>query len=419
MMSVRKSADNALGAYLRRQLGWRPDLPKSERDAIAKHAKEITAFGEKIVSGQAKPEEKRKSFDLDSVDRFREMSAIVIPSIMARKPYSDVEDSMTDKMEEIAVTLPVWQQFGSTIRGFGARSLAVIIAEAGDLSNYSNPGKLWKRMGLAPIQKGEIAKAGSTWRAGGLTAEDWTNAGYSMRRRSCMFVIGDTLLKLNDGIYRQVYDDRKEYERIKASERGLIVAPSAKIPKKSAHLYMSDGHIHRRAKRYMEKRFLRDLWQAWRRAMLTEETGPTLPVASISPQGEAGLGGLDSLTPSAGQENPVKTGKRRANASAASNRGLPDASSPGQTEERVSAVATLSGKREANHVVSAKAPMPRAHSSSNGEKSPRRRSIAPKTPKRSVIGANPSIAAKAAKRSTKTAPKSDQRVSAASSSRTR
>lgn len=28
----------------------------------------------------------------------------------------------------------------------------------------------------------------------------------------------------------------------------------------------TDGHIHNRSKRYMEKRFLRDLWRAWRAA---------------------------------------------------------------------------------------------------------------------------------------------------------
>ena len=27
---------------------------------------------------------------------------------------------------------------------------------------------------------------------------------------------------------------------------------------------MSDGHVHRRAQRYMEKRLLKDLWQAWK-----------------------------------------------------------------------------------------------------------------------------------------------------------
>jgi hypothetical protein len=42
------------------------------------------------------------------------------------------------------------------------------------------------------------------------------------------------------------------------------VCPAAKIPAKNKELYRSDGHVHNRAKRYMEKRLIRDLWRAWR-----------------------------------------------------------------------------------------------------------------------------------------------------------
>ena len=157
------------------------------------------------------------------------------------------------------MTLPVLTGFGEAVRGFGAVSLAVIVAEAGDLSAYPKEGHLWKRMGLAVmdgVRQGGLSK--------GAASEDWIEHGYNATRRSKMFVIGDVLIK-TAGVYREVYLARKDYERARAEAAGLAVLPSAKIGKANAATSISDGHIHRRAQRYMEKRLLKDLWQAWNR----------------------------------------------------------------------------------------------------------------------------------------------------------
>ena len=63
--------------------------------------------------------------------------------------------------------------------------------------------------------------------------------------------------------YRQVYLDRKAYELARAPE-------------------MSDIHAHKRALRYMMKRYLRNLWVAWRRLTPRPDVQPlpSLPVAS-------------------------------------------------------------------------------------------------------------------------------------------
>jgi hypothetical protein len=97
----------------------------------------------------------------------------------------------------------------------------------------------------------------------GATSEDWIAHKYSPRRRSAMFVIGDTMLKKRS-TYRDLYDERKIYEQEKARAAGLTIAPAAKIPAKRKHEFISEGVIHLRSKRYMEKRLLRDLWVAWR-----------------------------------------------------------------------------------------------------------------------------------------------------------
>ncbi|PAQ00918.1 hypothetical protein LRP31_25510 [Mesorhizobium mediterraneum] len=234
-MEQRKRADLALGSFLRMMLGWSLALPKEDQDAIRARSAELLKSG-----GEG-----------------TEWAHIIEASVQSRKPFDDIEAAALKEMKALACQLPVWSEFGQGVRGFGEASLAIIVAEAGDLSLYPKKGHLWKRMGVAVID-GE--------RQGGLPKnahkEDWIEHGYNRQRRSRMWTIGDTLIKAQ-GPYREVYLARKEYERQRAEELGLIVAPSAKIPAKRADEFMSDGHIHRRAQRYMEKRLLRDLWQAW------------------------------------------------------------------------------------------------------------------------------------------------------------
>lgn len=166
------------------------------------------------------------------------------------------------KLERLAKELPVYAKFVKQVAGVGALSLARIIGEckshagSGDLLEYSHPCKLWKRLGLAPFK----GKSGKQWAIeGGLTKEEWVEFGYCRRRRSAIYVVGDGIIKAQlrkdkddpkapshaIGPYGALYVARKEYERAKAPE----------LPPVAHHL---------RAKRYMEKRFLKDLWRAWR-----------------------------------------------------------------------------------------------------------------------------------------------------------
>lgn len=220
-MDQRKRCNLALGAYIRMQLGWSKALPDAERKRIASEAAALIDQPE----GEWAPD--------------------ILASQAATLPFEQIEKMAHKHMEKCAEQLPVWKTFGEPIRGFGAASLAVIVAEAGDLSNYSTHSKLWKRMGLAPFTQHGVTQACARWRSGGLSAEDWIAAGYSMRRRSRMWNIGDALIKGNrDGEYRTLYLDRKQYELGRAPEMTKIAA-------------------HRRAQYYMEKRLLRDLWRAW------------------------------------------------------------------------------------------------------------------------------------------------------------
>jgi len=130
--------------------------------------------------------------------------------------------------------LPIMAWAGA-VKGLGLPSVAAIIGEAGDLGNYSNPGKLWKRMGLAVIDGKSQGKR--------TNAEEALRHGYSPVRRSEMHVIGDCLVRAG-GPYADLYRARKATEM----EREGI----------------TKMHAHKRALRYIEKRLLREMWQAWR-----------------------------------------------------------------------------------------------------------------------------------------------------------
>jgi hypothetical protein len=179
--------------------------------------------------------------------------AVSAPFIEARK-LLEAQRKQTEKlMEKAAKRLPVAGWIEST-RGIGIGSLAAIIGEAGNLSNYSNPAKLWKRLGLAVIDGVRQQR-----RSGAEALEH----GYSPSRRSVVWSIGDSMFRAG-GYYADLCRERKAYEITKAEAEGLTVVPAAKVPAKEKEKYRSQGHIHNRAKRWMEKRLIRDLWRAWR-----------------------------------------------------------------------------------------------------------------------------------------------------------
>lgn len=157
-------------------------------------------------------------------------------------------------MKQLVKELPVYA-WAEGIKGLGTVSLGQLIGEAGDLSNFANPAKLWKWFGV---------HAGAERRTRG------QQLGHSPQRRSILWRIGDSACVKAKGPYRAIYDARKARELEKAHEEGLTVVPAAKIPKGKQDEYRSEGHVHLRAKRYAEKRLLTDLWKAWKQAHRSE-----------------------------------------------------------------------------------------------------------------------------------------------------
>lgn len=162
--------------------------------------------------------------------------AIVIHFIAARDALESPKNALKKQIEKLAKKLPV-ADFVERTRGFSWGSLAAIVGAAGNLSDYPKHDRLWKRMGLACMEDGTRQRK--------VAGDAAIEHGYSPARRSIMWNVGDPQIR-NRGRYRAIYDARKAYEMERSPE-------------------MTPGHAHNRAKRYMEKKLLRDLWQEWRR----------------------------------------------------------------------------------------------------------------------------------------------------------
>jgi hypothetical protein len=264
-MEKRKRDDLSTGAFIRTNLGWSMALPAAERNRIRDHAADIFKEAERYVKMRRKLIEKARKDNKPVIvpevpEIVRPLAHVLIPQIEMRKQVDDLEAVATKQMVTLAATLPVDPVWMEWAKGFGLLGLGIIIAETGDLSNYATTAKIWKRMGVAVIDGRRQGAPGPK-----ATKEDWLKEGYSPPRRSRLAILGMAFIKYSDSPYRAVYLARKVYERQQAEAQGLIVAPSAQIPKNKKDEYRSLMHIDNRSRRYAEKRLLKHLWQHWKK----------------------------------------------------------------------------------------------------------------------------------------------------------
>lgn len=216
----------------------------------------------------------------------------VHPLLTARGVIEHYRDQVENEMVALVKTLPIctWIE---AIDGVSYMSLAAVVGSTGDLWNYPTVQGLWKRMGLAVMPNGRQRHMRD--------AELAKEHGYSAVRRSIVWNIGTSILrsqterqekaedetgkkvktgviKKPSGPWRAIYDARKAYEQAKNEAgdyaeqaeqrlRDYKYGPTTAAYKAYKAGKLPDLHIHMRAQRYMEKRFLRELWREWRRVM--------------------------------------------------------------------------------------------------------------------------------------------------------
>jgi len=232
-------------ATLRELHRKRQDFHRSEKSLTL----QVKAICRRLCAGDKDEADKLYAAMLKGAEDAQAMMARewTEPFIQARAILEMNRKQVEKDMAKVAKTLPV-AEWVEGVKGFGIGSLAAVIGEAGDLSNYPTHSHLWKRLGLAVIDGGRQRM---------VPGADALAHGYSPSRRSVIWNIGQCVLKAQSqrvdketgevkaeaGEYRKLYDARKEYEMGRVETK---------------------GHAHNRATRYVEKKLMRDLWKAWR-----------------------------------------------------------------------------------------------------------------------------------------------------------
>lgn len=211
-------------------------------------------------------------------------NSVIRTTLIGIDAFNALKDTFEREMVRLARRLPVaaWVQAPQR-RGFGLLFLAIVVGEAGDLSDYANPAKLWRRMGCAPWSFGGKTLMAATWRSGKegkLPASEWESYGYSPRRRSIAYLIGEGIVKQNTVLGGSA----DAYAETDSGSAAAVPGPyrlrydEAKARARELHPEYSDLRCHRHAMLLATKRLLRDLWVEWHSlaggsGSVTEATG--------------------------------------------------------------------------------------------------------------------------------------------------
>lgn len=260
--------NRSIEAFMARLQGYHTDLPEAERARIFKMAAMARVAIEKAVDLDG-------DLDLDAEifrqqPGLRKLASLVILSKRSRQGWDLHLATTAKEMETTAKGLAVYPWVKEQ-RGFSALGLAVIIGETGDLSNYSGPGKVWKRLGLGCINgvRQNFIPAEIT---GDARKEEWAARGYNPVRRSQVWAFIDDILvrpQWNAAKDEDGNDPKKSKKPIAVEAHAA--GPYGKVygERKAWNLArgLTPGHADKDARRFMAKRFIRDLWCAWQEAV--------------------------------------------------------------------------------------------------------------------------------------------------------
>jgi hypothetical protein len=255
-IKAQSALDRRLESFVRvNYTAWRHDLPATEKDAENDKALALIADARK-----GKPIDKK----------IAELTAM---SDAARLPVDKVRKRVEADMEKLAKQLPVWE-WAESVMGFGAKGLAVIVAETTtasaplSLSSYvKGLDGIYSRLGLASygVPDDGVQLALSTWRKKGgprsLTADEWKAHPFApMRYAQLVGVVVSPLTKAQ--LLGKAKSESGETEA-KGPYGEVYVARRARTLQ--THPEWTKKHRQLDAERVMLKALLADLYAAWMR----------------------------------------------------------------------------------------------------------------------------------------------------------
>jgi hypothetical protein len=166
------------------------------------------------------------------------------------KEAKSLENSFKKAMLSFVKDTDVYKKFLSEIRGIGPVLSAKLIKNFGNCSQYATVSKLWAHCGYHVVN----GKAP--------TLEKGKKINFSPKLRTFVWKISDSLMKLNKGVYRDIYLKEKQKQLNKEYDEGYLAEKYNEYEEEDIHI--TRGHAHNRALRKMVKIFLDHYWHVAR-----------------------------------------------------------------------------------------------------------------------------------------------------------
>jgi hypothetical protein len=260
IQKLRIQMGNRIVGNFKAKLGQQPGQPEDELDEDGKQIlASLRAAFKKITDG-VKTFPKQSTFTGDEViSDYTELCLIA--------QYIDLEryeDQHFRRLGSILNEYPIYTQWLEQVKGIGPAMAGVIISEI-DISKARYPSSLWKYAGLDVAGDG----GGRSRKAEHLVRREFVNkAGEVKQRDSITFnpflktklvgVLASSFLRVKDSPYADVYRDYKH--RLESH----VKYQDGQLDEDGKAVKGLKGHRHNMAMRYMVKRFLVDLYKAWR-----------------------------------------------------------------------------------------------------------------------------------------------------------
>ncbi len=207
-----------------------------------------------------------------------ELAIWLMPYELAMQPLNDAISQQEKLLAKLGKALPV-ADWANGVPGLSPRFLAAIVGECGTgPGEFRSVSALWKRMGMAVINGG---------RQRNVTGDAALLHGYVARRRALMWNIGDQVA-VRQGIRNPKDEDGKPTGAVAINRWGALYLErkAYELARSTEAAPITPMHAHNRAKRYVEKRLLRELWQAWRAATMIAITYAPSPPSFDPETGE-------------------------------------------------------------------------------------------------------------------------------------
>jgi hypothetical protein len=269
IQKLRIMMGNRIVANFKAKLGQKPGMSEEELEEAEKTIlASLRASYRKITDGVTTLP-RQASFKGDEViSSYTEL--VLVDQYLSLEQQ---EDKQFSRLKNVLKDFPIYNEFLEGIYGVGPAMAGVIVSEI-NIHAAQYPSSLWKYAGLDVAGDGKgrsrkkehleeseyINKDGETATKMGITFNPFL-------KTKLVGVLGSSFLKQSPTKcqYRKIYDDYKH-----------------RLENMPAHADKTKGHRHNMAVRYAVKRFLADLYVAWR-------TLEGLPVATEYSEGKLGI----------------------------------------------------------------------------------------------------------------------------------